>query len=317
MVKKKLIANLATNDTAGIRRMAKRSSGTSEKARRRKPKVKAKSLVAPEMAQTTEYHSKAIGRALEVMDYFPNAETSLSLTELSNLSGFPESSLFRILSTLENYRYLQRNSDGSYRLAPKVLFGTLYDRAEQVKETVRPFLQHLNHLFDETISLAFLFGDKAQVIDMVEAFQSIRAANVIGRVLPPHCSSLAKAITAFQSPERINRIVQVYGLPPHTERTITDRLTLLAEYEQIRLQGWSREIEESALGRCCFGAPLIDAQGYCIAAISVSCPAIRITPKREAEIIQELVKVAREASRAIQTPTSDKDFLPCPAAALF
>src|SRR5262245_8955600 len=203
MVKKKLIANRATNGTAGTPRMAKRLSESSVKARRRKPKVKAKSLVAPEISQTTEYHSKAIGRALEVMDYFPSAETSLSLTELSNLSGFPESSLFRILSTLENYRYLQRNPDGSYRLAAKVLFGTLYDRAEQVKEIARPFLQHLNERFDETVSLAFLFGDKAQVIDTVEAFQSIRATNVVGRVLPPHCSSLAKAITAFQTPERI------------------------------------------------------------------------------------------------------------------
>jgi DNA-binding IclR family transcriptional regulator len=305
MRKKKPIADLATDERAGEPRMAKTLSRASVKARRRKPKVNAKSPISPEVAQTTEYHSKAIGRALEVMDYFTDAKTNLSLTELCTLSGFPESSLFRILSTLENYRYLQRNSDGSYQLAPKVLFGTLYDRAEQVKEIVRPFLQHLNHRFDETVSLAFLFGDKVQVIDVVEAFHVIRAVNVVGRVLPPHCSSLAKAITAFQSPERINRIVQVYGLPPHTEKTITDRLTLMAEYEQIRRQGWSREIEESAQGRCCYGAPLIDAQGNCIAAISVSSPTIRITPERETEIIQELVKVAREASLAIQMPTSD------------
>ncbi len=308
MRKKKMVAEFAAEDRASAPRMAKTLAKASTKARRRKPKVpkvNAKSPVSPEVAQTTEYHSKAIGRALEVMDYFTEAETNLSLTELSMLSGFPESTLFRILSTLENYRYLQRNSDGSYQLAPKVLFGTLYDRAEQVKEMVRPYLQHLNHRFDETVSLAFLFGDKVQVIDVIEAFHAIRAVNVVGRVLPPHCSSLAKAITGFQPPERINRIVEVYGLPPHTERTITDRLTLLAEYEQIRRQGWSREIEESAEGRCCYGAPLIDQQGHCIAAISVSSPTIRITPERETEIIQELVNVAREASRAIQMPTFD------------
>jgi DNA-binding IclR family transcriptional regulator len=294
MRKKKLIVDLATDEKASASRMPKALSNSSAKARRRKPKVNANSPMSPEVAQTTEYHSKAIGRALEVLDYFTDATTNLSLTELCNLSGFPESSLFRILSTLENYRYLQRNSDGSYQLAPKVLFGTLYDRAEQVKEILRPYLQHLNHRFDETVSLAFLFGDKAQVIDVVEAFHAIRAVNVVGRVLPPHCSSLAKAITAFQSPERIDRIVQVYGLPPHTDKTIIDRLTLLAEFEQIRRQGWSREIEESARGRCCYGAPLIDAQGHCIAAISVSTPTIRITPERETEIIHELVKVARE-----------------------
>lgn len=307
-MKKNLNLHSTTGAAANSQRTAKAALETNVKVRRRKPKANAKSAPESEAPQTIEYHSKAIGRALQVMDYFSDEATSLSLTELSSLSGFPESSLFRVLTTLENHRYLQRNPDGSYRLAPKVLFGTLYDHAEQIKEKARPFLQQLNHRFDETVSLAFLFGDKVQVVDVVEAFQAIRAVNVVGRVLPPHCSSLAKAITAFQSPERIDRIIQVYGLPPHTERTITDRFALLGEYQQIRRQGWSKEIEESAPGRCCYGAPLMDSQGRCIAAISVSCPAIRITPEREAEIIQELVQVAREASRAIQSPVAESEY---------
>jgi DNA-binding IclR family transcriptional regulator len=236
-----------------------------------------------------------------VLDYFLDSQTHLSLTDLSKLSGFPESSLFRVLTTLESHRYLQRNPDGSYRLAPKVLFGTLKERAERLREEVRPFLQQLNHRFDETVSLAFLFEDRIEVIDVVETFQMIRAGNVLGRILSPHCSSLAKAITAFQPPNRIERIMQVYNLVRFTEHTIVDRLAILAEYEKIRVEGWAIDNEESVLGICCYGGPLLDAQGFAVAAVSVSSPKGRITPEREAEIIDALRKTSKDTASHIQS----------------
>lgn len=275
-------------------------ANTAMKARRRRPKSGA-GASSPSVSFTAEYYSKAVGRALEVLDYFRDSETHLSLTDLSKLSGFPESSLFRVLTTLESHRYLQRNPDGTYRLAPKVLFGTLYERSERLREEVRPLLQQLNHRFDETVSLAFLFEDRIQVTDVVETFQMIRAGNVLGRVLSPHCSSLAKAITAFQPPNRIERITQVYNLVRFTEHTIVDRLALLSEYEKIRQAGWAIDNEESVLGICCYGAPLLDEGGFAVAAISVSSPKGRITPEREAEIIEELRKASASASERIKT----------------
>ena len=271
------------------------------KTRRRRPKSGVNSSTPRPVPFTAEYYSKAAGRALEVLDYFLDSETHLSLTDLSKLSGFPESSLFRVLTTLESHRYLQRNPDGSYRLAPKVLFGTLHERAERLREEVRPLVQQLNHRFDETVSLAFLFEDRMQVIDVIETFQMIRAGNVLGRILSPHCSSLAKAITAFQPPHRIERITQLYNLVRFTEHTIVDRLTLLAEYEKIRAAGWAIDNEESVLGICCYGAPLLDAQGFAVAAVSVSSPKGRITPEREREIIQELRKTSHDAAPQIES----------------
>jgi DNA-binding IclR family transcriptional regulator len=250
-------------------------------------------------ASAPEYYSKAIGRALDILEFFSDPETNLNLTEIVQLSGIPEASLFRILLTLEHHRYLQRNPDGSYRTAPKVLFGTLYEHAEKLKEKVRPLLVHLNQRFDETVSLAYLFGDKIQVIEVLEAFQEVRATNTIGKLLPPHCSSMAKAITAFQPQERIERIMKVYGLVRFTDKTMVDRLALLKEYQKIREQGWALEREETAAGVCCLGSPIFNENRHVVAAISVACPLIRITPERETEISRELLKTAQEASLSI------------------
>src|SRR5262245_9861710 len=66
------------------------------------------------------YLSKAIGRALDVLDLFPDEQCRLNLKEISSCTSLPESSLFRILLTLENRGYLLMDSVGCYRLAPRV-----------------------------------------------------------------------------------------------------------------------------------------------------------------------------------------------------
>lgn len=270
-----------------------------EKVRRRRSKSSKNQGTSAEISSAPEYYSKAVGRALDILKYFSDAETTLNLTEIARLSRIPEATLFRILLTLEHHKYLQQNPDGSYSMAPKVLYGTLYEQAQTLRQTLHPLLVNLNQRFDETVSLAYLFGDKIQVIDVLEAFSEVRATNTLGKILPPHCSSMAKAITAFQPTDRLNRIIQAYGLVRFTQKTIVDRLALTSEYEMIRQRGWSMEREESSVGICCFGAPIFNNKQHAVAAISVMCPLIRITPERENQIIQELKKTAEEAHLAL------------------
>jgi|EndMetStandDraft_3_1072993.scaffolds.fasta_scaffold110623_2 DNA-binding IclR family transcriptional regulator len=260
--------------------------------RRRRAKVRSAES-AGTGAAGAEYQSKAIDRALTVLECFPASDTTLSLSELAVLSGFPESSLFRVLVTLEGRGYLLRNADGSYRLAPRVLYGLVHQRAEQTRAQMHPILDELNHRFNETTSLAFLFGERIQVIDVIEAVQDVRATNVLGKTLPPHCSSMAKAITAYQPRERIDRILQVYGLIRLTAKTSVDRLAIINDLTAIRERGWAREHEESAMGIGCYGVPLFDERREVVAAMSMICPLIRLTPEREQEIVDALLDVSR------------------------
>lgn len=262
--------------------------------RRRRAKVRAVDSNGA-AAPGVEYQSKAIDRALTVLECFPASDTTLSLSELAVLSGFPESSLFRVLVTLEGRGYLLRNADGSYRLAPRVLYGLVHQRAEETRVQMHPILDELNHRFNETTSLAFLFGERIQVIDVIEAVQDVRASNVLGKTLPPHCSSMAKAITAYQPRERIDRILQVYGLIRLTPKTSVDRLAIINDLTVIRERGWAREHEESAMGIGCYGVPLFDERREVVAAMSLICPLIRLTPEREQEIVDALLDVSRQA----------------------
>ncbi len=264
------------------------------KSRRRKPKLR-----VPDASSAADYYSKSIGRALEVLDCFPDGETTLSLMEISSLRRFPESSLFRILLTLEAHGYLLRTGDGSYRLAPKLLFGKLYSRAQQFGEIVHPFLKDLNTRFNETASMGFLFQHRIEVVDTLESIQEIRRTNTVGRTLPPHCSSIGKAIVAFQDRAVAERILRINGISARTEKTVTDHARLLAEFELIRKNGYSVDREESLLGGVCFGAPLFDERQHAVAALSISTPLFRMTPEKEREMIEAVMDAAGRASVAI------------------
>ena len=266
--------------------------------RRRRPKrIGLKTIDQPEPAE--QYHSRAIWRALDVLECFTD-QTPLSLKEIGGLIKLPESSLFRILMTLEARGYLKQNSDGRYTLAPKVLFGKLHEQAQKVRGLVHPFLERLAGCLDETASMAFLFGDKIQVLDAVETFHEIRITNKFGRVIPPHCSSLGKAITAFQERDLIDQILESYGLTRRTQNTVVDRQALLAEFEHIRSVGYAFDREETLIGGICIGAAVVPAGARVVCAISVSTPTVRMNPEREQRIIDAVVDSARQAALVLQ-----------------
>lgn len=270
---------------------------TPKNTRRRRPKKSTSTDNAN--PASGQYYSKTIGRALDVLECFSDEDSILSLNEITRLIELPGPSLFRILITLESRGYLVRNPDGSYRLARKVLLGKLAERSQQLIEIIHPELQKLSSRFNETASLAYLFDDRIQVLDTVETFHEIRVTNRAGRVLPPHCSALGKTITAFQRLPLAERILEVYGLNRHTPRTLIDRPSLQAEFERIRAQGYALDNEESVEGGICVSAPITLRKGRVIAAISVSTPVVRMTPKRMQEIIRAVKEYAHLISQGL------------------
>lgn len=268
--------------------------------RRRRPKSNPDTENRKNDRAAERYISKSVSRAIDVLDCFQDGSTVLSLKEISHRTKMPESSLFRVLVTLDLRGFLRQGADGSYRLAPKVLHGKLRERADNVREALHPALQALSRQFDETTSLAFLFEDHISVLDSIESFHDIRAINKIGRVLPPYASSMGKAITAFQSRTATEMILEAYGLIKRTDKTLTDRDAIYADFERIRLLGYSCDRGEAMEGGICIGAPIRLANGTVEAAVSVSVPMIRMDDKREQTVIASLLAATRNMAEILK-----------------
>ncbi len=271
---------------------SKTESPQRKTTRRRIPKW---ALHSNDSAANEQYYLRSIGRALEVLDCF-DGKAPLALKEIGISTGLPESTLFRVLLTLEKHGYLKQAVDGTYQLAPKLRFGWLIEQANLLRDRVRPELERLTRRFNETASMAYLYEDRIHVLDSIETFHEIRISNRIGRVLPPHCSAMGKAITAFQDRALAEQIVEVYGLSRRTDFTITDRARLFDEFAQIRSTGIACDRQESILGGICFSAALRPAEGPVVAAISLSTPVVRMTPEREEETRKAVLEAAVRAS---------------------
>lgn len=222
----------------------------------------------------------------------------MALGDLAEAAGLGKAATFRILSTLQSLGWLARDGAEYYldRDWP-VRGGKAWMR--HLSETALPEMRKLQLDFAETVSLAALHEDHVRVIEVLDSPQVLRMANYSGRILPPYASSLAKAIAAYQAPQRLAVLLQIFGTYSFTEHTIVEPRLIQAHLEQVREQGYAVDNEETVIGGICMGAPIRDAEGNVIAAVSVSQPKQRLTAEMRESLPRILIESADRISSAL------------------
>ncbi len=185
-------------------------------------------------ARHDKYFSKVIGKALDLIAILRASPQPLSLNELTLRLELVKSSVFRILHTLEVSGYIERDTAGRYSLAPDLRAWAPGQLRVALLDVAMPALKELSREFGETVSLAMRFENRVEVIGTIESPHLIRMGNTVGRIVPPHASSLGKAVAAFQSEEVRDRLVRSYGIHRFTEHTVTDEVELKLEFERVR-----------------------------------------------------------------------------------
>ena len=256
-----------------------------------------KARTATTVAGTDRYYAKVVGKALATLDEIRAAPGPLSLNEITRRLGLAKTSVFRILHTLEVAGYLHKDPAGRYQ-APASL-GPAAGRRERLMAAASAPMKTLHREFHETVSLAMLFDHHIEVIATLESPHLVRMGNTVGRILPPHASSLGKAVTAFQDDARRESLMSSYGRHRFTAHTLVDERDLKQEFDRIRRDGYSLDARESALEGCCFGAPIRDWSGVVVGSLSLSMPKSRLRPAAlRARIIAAVRRAADRTSAA-------------------
>jgi DNA-binding IclR family transcriptional regulator len=237
-----------------------------------------------------KYFSRAVSKALEVLEFLQVEPASLPMNEIARRLKLSKTSTFRLLRTLETLGYVGSDSRGQYKIAPGIHAVTPTQWVGKLIRIGTPHLHALNQELTETASLAALFDNRVEVVAVVESQHVIRMSNVLGSILPPNASSLAKAIAAFQPLAQREKLLRSFKIYRFTDHTITDQKDLNREYEQIQAQKYAVDREECAYDGICFSAPVIEANGQVSAAISLSMPKNRV---RGVEHEQEIIQAVR------------------------
>jgi IclR family acetate operon transcriptional repressor len=249
-----------------------------------------------------QYLSRAVSKALETLELLQLRQESMSLDEIARQVQLSKTSVFRLLRTLEAAGYVTTSGWGKYGLAPGVQAIVSTQWLARLLRAAAPRLQDLTRELHETASLAALFDNRIEVIAVVESPQTVRMSNVVGHILPPNASSMGKAITAFQTEERREKLLRSHGIYRFTDHTMVDRSDLFREWERVQFQQFAVDREESVYDGVCFAVPIFGESGEVNVAISVSLPKARLqNAEHEAAIIEALTAASAQIATDLTT----------------
>lgn len=241
-----------------------------------------------------------VTKALKILDLLAEG-TPLGVTEISKILEIPKSSAHSILKTLEAQGVVAKSIEGTkFLLGIKLI--ELGNRAQlelDICKITNPYLKRLNAETDETVHLTVLDNDEVLYLDCIESTQRLRTYPVIGIRAPLHCTSVGKAILAFQEEDVIKRIVEEKGLPKKTDNTITTKKRLWKEIEKIRSLGYAIDDMEHEEHLRCVGAPIRNQHGEVFASISISGPTQRNTDQKIHQFAPLLISATDDISRKL------------------
>jgi DNA-binding IclR family transcriptional regulator len=237
-------------------------------------------------------------KAMQILDELAG-NPNQGVSEIARTLELPKSSAHGILETLASEGFVERNPEsGKFHLGTKLVeLGYRAQLELDICQIAKPFLQGLNDEFDETTHLTVLDHDEVLYVDCVESRRRLRTYSVIGIRAPLYCTSVGKAILAFQPDSEIHRIAREKGLARITVHTIDSEERLMAEVARVRRDGYAVDDMEHEEHLRCVGAPIRNAKGEVFASLSLSGPAERNTPERIQEMVPSVIRAAAEISR--------------------
>ncbi len=242
--------------------------------------------------------SKTVHKALDILEALAGTADGVSLAKLSQELNMHPSTVHRLLKTLMERRFVRRDPlTRQYALGFRLVeLGSAVPYQTHLIETARPILTALVQDVGETANLVVRYQDDAVYIDQVQCNAVVTAFTQTGARAPLHCTGVGKVFLAHSSPGDFERFIEGASLPAYTSHTMTNPYVLKEHLERIRKQGFALDNEERELGTHCLAAPVRDASGAVIAAISVSGPAQRLQENRLNSVASQVRRAAAEIS---------------------
>ncbi len=240
-------------------------------------------------------HIRALANGLAVLDCFRDID-EYGITEIGSITGLPDSSVQRIVYTLESTGYLYQNLDNKkYRLTPKILL-TCEKSSNLMRwqKQARKHMESLNEFCGENVNLAIRQGDQCSYIELVESKHLLRPHFTLGDYYPMYCTTLGRSLLSGLPDDQIEAELPK-KLEARTPLTLTDRKDVIEKIKEIRVNKYAIDDEEFYLGLYCIGGPIYGVGRQVIAALSIIAPKVRLDEK----IIENLIPRVIETTRLI------------------
>lgn len=243
--------------------------------------------------------TKTIDKVLTVLKYLLVNGQGQDIDTLSRELDIPQATLYRHIAALEKQGLLKRQ--GKYDYLPGLFLVNRFEHdqfRQRLREAALPHIEELSGKLQLTAHLGVFEEDMVTYVVKCGPENSEFFTREDTQ-LDAYCSGLGKILLGALPPGQLDAYFNGDELPPLTEKTITDKQTLLKEIQRSRKRGYTLDDEEFEENLFCIAAPVLDNDGNIIAALSISSHSPDHLSRYKSKRIKALRKTCTDITEAL------------------
>lgn len=243
--------------------------------------------------------NKTVVKSMDLLNLFVK-HSKLNLNEMVQLSGIPKTSVHRMVGSLEDMGFLQKDEEGKYSLGLLFLqFGQLVADRLDIRQIALPVMKALRDDVEEAVNLIVKEGKEAIYIEKLDTLHPVRLYTKIGRRSPLYAGACSRILLAFSEEDEREQYLNEIELKPIGTGTITDREKLRRVLEECKKNGFSISHSELENHTSAVAAPIFDYSGQLVAGLSIAGPDVRFQNDRLPELIEKVKNAANQISQKL------------------
>ncbi|MGI9372644.1 MAG: IclR family transcriptional regulator [Hyphomicrobiales bacterium] len=225
---------------------------------------------------------QSLSRALRLLNTLADYSQGLSLSEVAHSVGLPTSTAHRLLTTLQNERYVKFDSERSLWLIGVQAFrvGTAFMSSRDLAAVAKPFMRRLMEQTGETVSLGVVDRSEIVFVLRLEAQKVLRAINASNVHQDLVSSAVGKAILAYMHPEEREKILKTIKMQSGITQLPKSVQITQHDLQAIRARGFSVNSEENAGDLKSAASAVFDEHGFPLGAVCVCGMASAMTESK-------------------------------------
>lgn len=245
---------------------------------------------------STKTSIQVIDRMALLLNIIARYNDAVSLKILAAESQLHPSTAFRILASLSEHQYVERDEAGYYRLGVKLFhLGSRVSQRVGLHQQAQPIMNKLRNELGETVNLTIRENDEVVYVERSISGQMMRVEQVIGSRAPLHVTAVGKLMLAAAGEEECRNYAERTKLPAYTENTIADIDSLITATKTLKRNGFAYDNEEAEKGVGCIGVLIYNNAGDIAGGLSISAPIER----RKEEWVPIVIEAGKRLSESL------------------